>query len=113
MSSALSITLQISLIGMGLVFGAIILLWCVIALLMRVTAERKRSVELSKGFETYSYEAIEEREQKRRAALAAVAVALAIYKQAPHEFPLPRTALVSAWQAVMRASNIRSRGSVR
>jgi Na+-transporting methylmalonyl-CoA/oxaloacetate decarboxylase gamma subunit len=113
MTSELLLTLQITLIGMGLVFGAIVLLWVVIAILMRFTAERKSPVDHLQDESSYSYVVIEEREQKRRAALAAVAVALAIYKQAPHEFPLPPTALVSAWQAVMRASNVRNRGSVR
>jgi Na+-transporting methylmalonyl-CoA/oxaloacetate decarboxylase gamma subunit len=113
MTSAISLTLQITLVGMGLVFGAIIFLWCVIALLMRATAERKPTVDVSEEMLAYSYEAIEEREQKRRAALAAVAVVLAIEKHTPHEFPLPPTALVSAWQAVMRGSNIRSKGSVK
>jgi Na+-transporting methylmalonyl-CoA/oxaloacetate decarboxylase gamma subunit len=113
MSTEISLTLQITLIGMGLVFGAIVLLWCVIALLMKASAEHKVPVEHSNDLSPISYEAIELKEQKRRAALAAVAVALAIDKQAPHEFPLPPTALVSAWQAVMRGSNIRSRGSLR
>jgi Na+-transporting methylmalonyl-CoA/oxaloacetate decarboxylase gamma subunit len=113
MSPEISLTLQITLIGMGLVFGAIILLWCVIALLMQATTERKAPVEQIENLHPGSYEAVEEKEQKRRAALAAVAVALAIDKQSPHEFPLPPTALVSAWQAVMRGSNVRSRGSLK
>jgi Na+-transporting methylmalonyl-CoA/oxaloacetate decarboxylase gamma subunit len=113
MSSAISVTLQISLIGMGLVFGAIVLLWSFIALLMRATAERKSHVGQEEDLISISNERVDEIEQKRQVALAAVAVALAMDKQAPHEFPLPPTALVSAWQAVMRASNIRNRGSVR
>jgi Na+-transporting methylmalonyl-CoA/oxaloacetate decarboxylase gamma subunit len=111
MQSEIFITLQITMIGMGLVFGAIILLWCIIALLMHVTGKRKTSVQQTEDLRPYSYEDIELKEQKRRAALAAVAVMLAINKQEPHKFPLPPTALVSAWQAVMRASNIRNRGS--
>jgi hypothetical protein len=31
----------------------------------------------------------------------------------PHVFPLPPTASVSAWQAVMRASQLRQRGRLR
>ena len=109
----LIISLQITLIGMGLVFGAIVLLWGLIALLMRLTAESRTSFPHLDEVQTVSYAEIEEKEQKRRAALAAVAVALAIDRQAPHEFPLPQTALVSAWQAVMRASNIRNPRSLR
>lgn len=48
-------------------------------------------------------------------AVAAVSVALA--EQAdhsrPHVFPLPPTALVSAWQAVMRTRMLSKRGSIR
>jgi Na+-transporting methylmalonyl-CoA/oxaloacetate decarboxylase gamma subunit len=113
MSAGLIITLQITVLGMGLVFGAIMLLWGVIALLMRVTSERGRPDLQTEDLYPNTFEKIEERDQKRRAALAAVAVALVIDREAPHVFPLPQTALVSAWQAVMRASNIRNRGSAR
>jgi len=54
-------------------------------------------------------------ERKRRAAAIAVTVALA--QQAditePHEFPLPPTAIVSAWQAVMRTRMLNKRGPTR
>ena len=113
MLADLIISLQITLVGMGLVFGAIVLLWGLIALLMRLTTDSKTHFPLLEEVQTISYADIEEIEQKRRAALAAVAVALAIDRQAPHVFPIPQTALVSAWQAVMRASNIRNRRSIR
>ena len=96
--------LQITIIGMGLVFGAIILLWLVMTLLMRLTAERpsetRRALEL-------------ELDLKHRA--AASAVSLALSQEAldePHEFPLPPTALVSAWQSVMRTRMLNKKGKV-
>lgn len=113
MPSELLLTLQISIVGMGLVFGAIILLWGVIALLMRIATGRNQPVQTSHVTPSDPFELIDEREKKRKAAVVAVAAALAIDKQTPHEFPLPPTAIVSAWQAVMRANNIRNRGSVR
>jgi hypothetical protein len=114
MQSELILTLQITLVGMGLVFGAIILLWGVIALLMRISSGRSLPVSPLKLRQNYDdLELTKEKERKQRAAIAAVAVALAMDKQFPHEFPLPPTAIVSAWQAVMRANNIRKRGSVR
>ena len=114
MPSELIITLQITLVGMGLVFGAILLLWGVIALLMRISAGRSLpSVTLGETQDYAVQEMEEERERRRQAAIVAVAAALAIDKQTPHEFPLPPTAIVSAWQAVMRANHIRKRGSVR
>ena len=114
MPSEIIQTLQITLVGMGLVFGAILLLWGVMALLMRITAGRRLPAEPILNAQDYALqEETEERDRKHRAAIVAVATALSLDKQAPHEFPLPPTAIVSAWQAVMRANNIHKRGSVR
>lgn len=47
---------------------------------------------------------------------AIIAISMALVKDsidAPHEFPLPPTALVSAWQAVMRSNIITKRGRIR
>jgi Na+-transporting methylmalonyl-CoA/oxaloacetate decarboxylase gamma subunit len=109
MSENLIIALQITLVGMGLVFAAILLLWGIMALLVRLTA---RSVEAEAEQERA---ALTELERKQRAAAAAVAVALAQVAEAsePHEFPLPPTALVSAWQAVMRTRILNKRGPTR
>jgi Na+-transporting methylmalonyl-CoA/oxaloacetate decarboxylase gamma subunit len=113
MPSEIILTLQIALVGMGLVFGAIFLLWGVIALLMRILSGRSGPPQPALEMLPYDDEMALEYEHKRKAAIAAVAIAIAMDKQTPHEFPLPPTAIVSAWQAVMRANNIRNRGSVR
>ncbi len=109
MSENLIIALQITLVGMGLVFAAILLLWGIMALLVRLTA---RSVEAEAEQKRAT---LTELERKQRAAAAAVAVALAQVAEAsePHEFPLPPTALVSAWQAVMRTRILNKRGPTR
>jgi len=105
MSTPLSTALMISLLGMGLVFAAIVLLWGVIAVLVRLT---------SKPTQQEARFGAEEAERKRRAAVAAITVALAQELDTqPHEFPLPPTAMVSAWQAVMRGNILKKRGSVR
>lgn len=105
MLDSLTLALQITVVGMSLVFGAIILLWGVMALLMRLTARLSD--------EEASAEVVE-LELKQKAAVAAVMVALereAEYE--PHEFPLPPAAIVSAWQAVMRTKMLNKRGPVR
>jgi Na+-transporting methylmalonyl-CoA/oxaloacetate decarboxylase gamma subunit len=120
MSSELSIAFQITAIGMSLVFGAIVLLWGLMALLVRLTAE-----PLGQAAEG-SKKPAGLRELKQRAAAAAVAAAIAIETQRqtegaasqpsafqPCEFPLPPTASVSAWQAVRRAHLLNRRGPVR
>jgi len=100
----LSIALQITIIGIGLVFGAIILLWLVMTLLMRFTAERPAETERARAADLAL---------RQRAAAAAVSLALAQEKvDQPHEFPLPPTALVSAWQAVMRTRMLNKKGRV-
>jgi Na+-transporting methylmalonyl-CoA/oxaloacetate decarboxylase gamma subunit len=113
MGENLSIALQISLIGMGLVFSAIVVLWGLMGLLVRVTSDRPpeaanlipEPIELPAGLND---------ESSRRQHAAAAAVAYALAHQASRarrpRFPLPATALVSAWQAVNRASNLRAQG---
>jgi hypothetical protein len=102
----LQLVLQITLIGMGLVFGAILLFWGLMAVLVQAAADREPPVAADRAL-------------KQQAAALAVAVALAEAAQAaaeppaPNVPPLPPTALVSAWQAVMRANQLGQRGPVR
>jgi Na+-transporting methylmalonyl-CoA/oxaloacetate decarboxylase gamma subunit len=104
----LSIALQITIVGMGLVFGAILVLWGVMVILVRLGAEpAERNGEA----------AHDKSESGRRKRAAAVAVAIALARQAEstelHEFPLPATPLVTAWQAVMRTNMHNKRGRTR
>jgi Na+-transporting methylmalonyl-CoA/oxaloacetate decarboxylase gamma subunit len=104
MSNLLILSLTITLIGMGLVFGAIVLLWGLMSLMTRLLTER----EASPGVPD------ESRGQKARAAAAAVAVALAEQAQSRiGHFPMPNTALVSAWQLGMRTRQMYQKGSLK
>ena len=113
----LILALQITLVGMSLVFASIVLLWGVIALIMRFGSPKEEALTGDISPEDAlqaAPDAASETERRRRAAAAAVAVALAREQVAEaHVFPLPSTALVSAWQAVMRANNLTKRGPVR
>jgi Na+-transporting methylmalonyl-CoA/oxaloacetate decarboxylase gamma subunit len=101
----LSNALIITVVGMSLVFGSILLLWAVMALLVRLTADRSEIV----AEETASSD-----ELKQRAAAVAVAAALSQRNSfAPHEFPLPPTPLVTAWQAVKRSQMLNRRRQLR
>jgi Na+-transporting methylmalonyl-CoA/oxaloacetate decarboxylase gamma subunit len=110
MSDSIYVALQITLIGMGLVFAAILVLWGLMAILVRVAPEHQKE-----GGQADIAPDNDKSEQKRRA--AAVAVAIALAQQAdiaePHAFPLPPTAIVSAWQAVMRTRMLNKRGPTR
>lgn len=111
MSQQLFVSLQITLIGMGLVFGAIVLLWAVLGLIVQLTARvtDRPGNNIAEGGD------VAELLMKKRAAVSAVAVAMALEetKDEPQEFPLPPTAIVSAWQAVMRSNILNKRGHVR
>lgn len=107
----LSLALQITLIGMGLVFGAIVLLWIMMAVLVRLTPDHAEAAEAAAEAVGPIEPAASDRALKQRAAIAAVAVALA-HEATPkiHEFPLPATPIVSAWQAVQRGRQLSQRG---
>ena len=99
----LTTALEITVLGMALVFGAIMLLWGMMELLMRLTAERAEIEQQARD---------DEYELKRRAAATAVAIALAHQQDQsqPHAFPLPPTAIVTAWQAVQRGRLLSQKG---
>jgi len=105
MSENLLIALQITLIGMSLVFGVILVLWVVMSLLVRMTAQREKPIE-----EAAAPSPADQPDLKRRAAIAAASVALA-YELMPqlHEFPEPPTSTVSAWQAIQRSRYLTQR----
>lgn len=109
MNSYLTSALIITVIGMGLVFAAIFLLWGVMALLVKIAP--------GKGAFTLPVKPADLEQQERRRQAATVAVAFALAQQSdqsrPHEFPEPPTALVSAWQAVMRTKMLSKRGHIR
>jgi len=103
----LLISLKITLIGMSMVFGAILLIWGLMGLLNRLTGkDEDRTSDESQPTEL---------ERKRLAAIAAVMVAMSQQGDSmqPHEFPLPPTAVVSPWQAIMRTSILNKRGRVK
>ncbi len=56
-----------------------------------------------------------EQARKKRAAVAAVSVALALEteRNAVREFKIPEQVIVSAWQAVLRSNIHSTRGNVR
>ncbi len=109
MTTTLTLALQITLVGMGLVFAAILLLWLLMSALVRLTAARRK---VPAG-PTEPGSAAQADDRAARAAAAAVAAALAAQGPAQPRFPLPPTALVSAWQAVRRSAQLNRRGPVR
>lgn len=108
MSQDLSYALQITVIGMGLVFAAILVLWGLMALLVRLTPDGAAPAEAEPA--TQATESDINDDQRRRAAAIAVSVALARQRQLPASSDSPPT---SAWQAVHRARQLHQKGTRR
>lgn len=101
----ISLALQITAIGMGLVFGAILILWLMMTLLTALTADKESASD--------SPEAGSVSSRDIPAQAAAIAIALAMAEQrlsSAHPLPEPPTAIVSAWQLGMRTRQMTQKG---
>lgn len=107
--------LWITLIGMGLVFIAILLLWGLMALLVRLTSEAAPAGEIpteSAAASAAGADVATTGGAAARAAAAAVAVAMAMAAKKPASpAAANRPDSISVWQAVHRASQISQRES--
>jgi len=102
------LSLQITALGMGLVFGAIILLWLMMALLTHFTADKEPASD------SLEPDSISQADSKLKVAALAVAIALAEQGQsAAHPLAESPTAVVSAWQLGMRTSQRTQKGNFR
>ena len=105
----LLLSLQITALGMGLVFGAILLLWLMMVLLTYFTAEKE-----SASLPVPEPAPVSETGFKAQAAAIAVAIALAEQGQSTaHPLSEPPTSIVSAWQLGMRTSQRSEKGNFR
>jgi sodium pump decarboxylase gamma subunit len=105
------IAFQITALGMGLVFAAIILLWWLMNLLTSITAD-KDAPSAQNEWASDSADTVPEMDDfKAQAAAVAVAIALA-EQQASSTHPLtnPSTVIVSAWQLGMRTRQMYQKG---
>ena len=108
--SNLLISLQITALGMGLVFAAIILLAVMMSILTKFTAEKDVSPIPSIPVSDLAESApVMDAGYKAQAAAVAVAMALAEQNQA-QAMSEPPTALVSAWQLGMRTRQLYQKG---
>ena len=106
--SNIPLSLQITAIGMGIVFGAILILWLMMILLTAITKERTAASDSPKAAPV--------RETDILAQAAAVGVAIAIAEQqlsSAHPLKDPPTSIVSAWQLGMRTRQMTQKGERR
>ena len=108
----LGIALEITALGMGLVFAALILLWGMMNLLTAFTAEKQSlgaDTADASGSPTSDLATLAT-EEAIRAQAVAVAVAMAIAEQQASLLNAPPTANVSAWQLGMRSRQMYQKG---
>jgi Na+-transporting methylmalonyl-CoA/oxaloacetate decarboxylase gamma subunit len=104
----LLLSLQITALGMGLVFGAILVLWLMMVLLTFFTADKESVCDSPRPA------SVSDRNFRLQAVALAMAIALAEQGQSSaHPLPDPPTAIVSAWQLGMRMSQRAQKGNLR
>ena len=112
MSTPIQTSLLITGVGMGLVFVAIILLWGMMELVVKSTADKPKNhntdvPETEENTEILQPALQSDQFTRKKAAAAAVAFAIAAEKTARSSQPEPTTqGNISTWQAVMRAGNL-------
>ena len=111
--SDLSLSLQITLIGMGLVFGAILVLWGMMVLLTALIREPKEAP--AEGSQPAKKAEPHSELDGLKARAAAVAVALALAEQSTstaHPLTVSPPTLISAWQLGMRTRQMTQKGNM-
>ena len=108
MNPTLTQPLWITLLGMGLVFTALILLAGLMSFMTHFMRDKETATDSPKAAP------VSEADEAARAAAAAVSIALAQQGQTTaRPLPLPPTALVSAWQLGMRTRQMAQKGEMR
>ncbi|MCK6566174.1 MAG: hypothetical protein DCC59_04835 [Chloroflexi bacterium] len=103
-----TLSLQITALGMGLVFGAILLLWLMMIILTALTQDKVNASDSAKADST------PQADSTLKVALLAVALALAEEESSSaHPLATPPTAIVSAWQLGMRTRQMAEKGKIR
>ena len=106
--SEFNLSLQITALGMGLVFGAILLLWLMMVVLTALTTDKEPASDSTELDSTPQADA------KLQVALLAVAMAIAEQEtSSAHPLEQPPTAIVSAWQLGMRTRQMSEKGNFR
>jgi sodium pump decarboxylase gamma subunit len=109
------LALEITALGMGLVFAAIILLWWLMSLLTAITAEKDVPLKRD-ATDSDSKNSAPVMEVDFKALAAAIAVAIALAEQqasSAHLLSEPPTTIVSAWQLGMRTRQLYQKGPIR
>lgn len=101
MNNNLTIGLEITVIGIVLVFVGILVLWGMMELLVRVTTKRSKPNPKSESLQ----DTTQEISLKQKAAAVAVGVALSLPKTKNTPLTSTQTADLSPWQSYHRGQN--------
>lgn len=115
MTENLMHSLTITVIGMGVTFSAIVLLWWMMAGLTAVELRRNTAIP-DKQADAGEPQPAPTMESELKARVAAAAVALALAEQeisSARPLPAPPTAIVSAWQLGTRSRQMYEKGKRR
>jgi len=121
MTNNFLLALQITFLGMGLVFAAIILLWWMMNLLTFITADRTPAADIIPAGCSAEPAPVMDSDVKAQAVAVAVAMALAEQQaqqscgqtSLAHPLSDPPTAIVSAWQLGTRTRQLYQKGPIR
>jgi len=106
------IALEITALGMGLVFAAIILLWWMMDLLTLITEDKKPTLAEEPVPDSRQAATVIDSDIKAKAAAVAVAIALAEQQVClGHPLPEAQTPIVSPWQLGMRTRQLYQKGT--
>lgn len=105
--------LMITIIGVGLIFAVLLVLWGLMAALVHLTA-RHTQVDTPTPAAAPSGVPVDRHAARRRAAIVGVAVALAIEAERAATAPLlqPTPGAISPWQATIRGNALSRRAGV-
>lgn len=112
--------LIITVIGVSSIFVVLLVMWGLMAALVRFTAPRQAAAAVSAAANTSpmdgdsSEASIQQQARRRRAAVAAVAVALAVEAEQARSAPFlqPAQGAISPWQATLRGNALSRRAGV-
>ena len=98
----LQTALQITLVGMGLVFFGILVLWLMMAMLVRIFTDQHKNPKNEASMPKYA----DELEKKRLAAAIAAATALEMQNTSILSSSHKERESISAWQAAHRSRQL-------
>ncbi len=103
--------LVLTVVGMGLVLASLVVFWALMLVLVRFTSPDRPGSAATDQLGSIAEQGDVGDQSKLEAAVAAVVVALAQQSvEKPRTFPVPPSALVSAWQSARRSEQLGQRG---